>query len=313
MVPALADREVASMTTMVMAGGTSGLGAVAARRLASEPGCRLLIGARSRLDRSGPPGAELVPVDLAELASVRAFAAEVVARAEAPIDALVLNAGLSFPPHGSSTIDGFEPTVAVNHLAPYLLLRLLLPHLADGGRVVLTTSGTHDPARNTRLPAPRHAEVGLLAHPAQDPGVPSSPRAAAGEAYAASKLCAVLTARAAATRPDVTDRGVVVVAYDPGPTPGTGLARHRGPLLRAAWAVLGSPVGRLVPGLSSRERAGGALADLAAGRVVVPPGQVHVRLMKGHLEWTEPSELARDPDVARALWDDSAALVGLDR
>jgi NAD(P)-dependent dehydrogenase (short-subunit alcohol dehydrogenase family) len=95
----------------------------------------------------------------------------------APIDALVLNAGLS--PHSDSnrTADGFETTFAVNHLAHYLLLRLLMPHLAPRTIVVLTTSSTHDPAAKTILPAPRHADAQMLAHPDRDPQHDAKPRA----------------------------------------------------------------------------------------------------------------------------------------
>jgi NAD(P)-dependent dehydrogenase (short-subunit alcohol dehydrogenase family) len=70
------------------------------------------------------------------------------------IDALVLNAGLIRADVDAGTVDGYEPTFAVNHLAHYLLLRLLLDRLADGARVVQTTSGTHDPAERSGFPAP---------------------------------------------------------------------------------------------------------------------------------------------------------------
>ena len=80
------------MTTIVMTGGTSGLGQLAASHMLATPGTRLLQGAR----RPGPPAAEPLPLDLADLDSVRSFAAAVGERLGAtPIDALVLNAGRS--------------------------------------------------------------------------------------------------------------------------------------------------------------------------------------------------------------------------
>ncbi|MPZ54880.1 MAG: hypothetical protein GEU79_19505 [Acidimicrobiia bacterium] len=109
---------------------------------------------------------------------------------DTPVDALVLNAGMVLPDVTGRTVDGFETTFAVNHLAHYLLLRLLLTALADQAIVVLTTSGTHDPANNAVLAPPRHADAELLAHPDRDTRVPK-----AGEhAYTASRLCTVLTA-----------------------------------------------------------------------------------------------------------------------
>ena len=134
------------MSTMVMTGGTSGFGAIAAERLTLSGNARLILGAR----RPTSVG-ESIPLDLTELDSVRAFATSVRERlGDTPVDALVLNAGVVLPDVTGRTVDGFETTFAVNHLAHYLLLRLLLPVLADRAIVVLTTSGTHDPATKRR-------------------------------------------------------------------------------------------------------------------------------------------------------------------
>jgi NAD(P)-dependent dehydrogenase (short-subunit alcohol dehydrogenase family) len=169
----------------------------------------LLLGAR----RPGPPAAETLPLHLAHLDSVRSFAAAVGERLGAtPIDALVLNAGRSGDADGRS-VDRLEITFAVNHLAHYLLLlRLLLPRLANHARIVLTTSGTHDPAQRAPLPPPRHANARLLAHLELDPVRDQRPRVAAGRAYTASKLCVVLTARALAAQPEAQARQLTVVA-----------------------------------------------------------------------------------------------------
>jgi NAD(P)-dependent dehydrogenase (short-subunit alcohol dehydrogenase family) len=261
------------MNTIVMTGGTSGLGQLAASHMLAAPGARLLLGAR----RPGPPAAETLPLDLAHLDSARSFAAVVGERLGAtPIDALVLNAGRSGHADGRS-VDGFETTFVVNHLAHYLLVRLLLPRLANHARIVLTTSGTHDPAQRAPLPPPRHADARLLAHPELDPDRDQRPRVAAGRAYTASKLCVVLTARALAAQPEAQARQLTVVAYDPGRTPGTGLLRNEGLVLRGLWRVLGSPLLRpLVPRANSREAAGGALAELALWQGA-PAGGAHLR------------------------------------
>jgi NAD(P)-dependent dehydrogenase (short-subunit alcohol dehydrogenase family) len=296
------------MTTIVMTGGTSGLGQLAASHMLAAPGATLLLGAR----RPGPPAAETLPLDLAHLDSVRSFAAAVGERLGAtPIDALVLNAGRSGHADGRS-VDGFETTFVVNHLAHYLLLRLLLPRLANQAKIVLTTSGTHDPAQRAPLPPPRHADARLLAHPELDPDRDQRPRVAAGRAYTASKLCVVLTARALAAQPEAQARQLTVVAYDPGRTPGTGLLRNEGLVLRGLWQVLGSPLLRpLVPRANSREAAGGALAELALGRVRPPAARTYAALRRGELTWPDPSELACRDDLMHTLWRDSADLVGL--
>lgn len=300
-----------------MTGGTSGLGAIAAERMTSNGDTRLVVGAR-RPAGAGDAGrdGEVVPLDLASLESVRGFATSVRRLlGEAPVDALVLNAGLIRADADGRTVDGFETTFAVNHLAHYLLLRMLLPSLGDRATVVLTTSGTHDPATGAGLLPPRHADADLLARPDRDPDVDPRPRKAGQHAYTASKLCAVLTARALAGHPDAVARRLTVVAYCPGQVFGTGLAKDLPAPMRAAWAVLGTPVGRpfrrLSPTLNSRAAAGETLADLAAGRAVPPDGHTYAALRRGRLTWPEPSELARRAELAERLWCDSARLVGL--
>lgn len=296
------------MTTIVMTGGTAGLGAVALSHMTQERDVRVLLGARG----TPPAGVETLSLDLARLGSVRTFATAVIDRlGGAPIDALALNAGLSLHSDASRTADGFETTFAVNHLAHYLLLRLLMPHLAPGAIVVLTTSATHDPAAKTILPVPRHADAQMLAHPDRDPQHDAKPRAAAGRAYTSSKLCNILTARALATQPEAVAGNWLVVAFDPGPTPGTGLMRDMPAALRLLWRLLGTSARALMPHFNSREAAGGNLAGIALGRITPPAGQHHARVVKDRLTWPAPSELARRDDVMDALWRDSAKLVGL--
>lgn len=297
------------MSIIVMTGGTSGLGQLAASRMLATPGTRLLLGAR----RPGPPAAETLPLDLTCLDSVRSFATAVGQRLGAtPVDALVLNAGRSGRDTDGRTADGLETTFVVNHLAHYLLLRLLLPRLANHARIVLTTSGTHDPAQRAPLPPPRHATARLLAHPELDPDRDQRPRAAAGHAYTASKLCVVLTARALAAQPEAQARQLTVVAYDPGRTPGTGLLRNEALVLHALWQVLGLPLLRpLVPRANSRKAAGRALAELALGRARPPAGRIYAALRRDQLTWPDPSELARRDELMHTLWRDSAELVGL--
>ncbi|MEU5882253.1 SDR family NAD(P)-dependent oxidoreductase [Spirillospora sp. NPDC047279] len=292
---------------MVMTGGTSGFGAITAERLARPAGTRLILGAR----RSAPVG-EPIPLDMAELASVRAFAERLEGT---PIDVLVLNAGVVRPDAGGRTADGFETTFAVNHLAHYLLARLLLPTLADEALIVLTTSGTHDPATKAGLTPPRHADAELLAHPERDPDLHPRPKKAGEHAYTASKLCTVLTARSLAEHPDIQARRATVLSYDPGQVFGTGLAKDLSLPLRMAWSLFGTPLGRPLRRFSStlntRPAAGNTLADLALRTATPPDGRAYAALRRERLTWPDPSELARDPAAARALWTASARLVGL--
>ncbi|MFI5986934.1 oxidoreductase [Streptomyces sp. NPDC051555] len=138
--------------TAVVTGANSGIGYVTARELARR-GARVLLACRSEargraaeeLLRREVPGArvEFAPLDLADLASVREFAAGFGAGHDA-LDLLVNNAGVMALPYGR-TVDGFETQIGVNHLGHFALTGLLLPHLlrAPGARVVSLSSGFH--------------------------------------------------------------------------------------------------------------------------------------------------------------------------
>lgn len=296
------------MTTIVMTGGTSGLGEAAARRFIRTPDTRLLLGAR----RAGPPGAKTIPLDLMRLENVRSFASTVGTElGSAQIDALVLNAGAYFPDDDTGSADGFEATFAVNHLAHFLLLRLLLPRLAAGAAVILTTSSTHDPAEKTIVASPLHADAQLLAHPARDPNRRRWPFVAGQRAYSSSKLCNVLTARALAAHPDSTARRLTIVAYDPGHTPGTDLVRNENFAINFVWKTLAPALRLMLRGSNTPEAAGECLAKLALGRIRPPSGRIYAALRSGVITWPDPSKLALKDDIRDALWRDSSALVGL--
>ena len=296
------------MRTIVMTGGTSGFGELAARQFLAAENTRLLLGARG----SAPTGAEALGLDLASLTSVRSFADAVIERlGTSEIDALVLNAGVNPADAEGRTHDGFETAFAVNHLAHYLLVRLLLPRLARDAVVVLTTSGTHDPAERAMVAPPRHADAELLAHPDRDPEVTAGTREAAGRAYSSSKLCNILTVRALRSLPEAAAKNFDVLAYDPGPTPGTGLLRNAPAIGRIAWRTFGTLLHRLVPRFNSKEAAGGALSVIALRTAQPPAGRYYAALRRDELTWRDPSELARSDEARDALWRDSAAMVGL--
>jgi NAD(P)-dependent dehydrogenase (short-subunit alcohol dehydrogenase family) len=286
------------MSTIIMTGGTFGLGEATAQRLNATSDIELISGGRETR----------FPLELASLGSIRQFARQVLdTLGETKINALVLNAGLSFPTM-ARTVDGYETTFAVNHLGHYLLLRLLAPSLADNAIVVMTTSNTHDPMYSPVAPFP-FVDAQQLAHLDLGAGAHGSVAFEAGfRAYATSKLCNLLTARAFAASSEAKARGLRVIAYNPGYIPGTGLGRNLPAGALAASASALSPYLAKV----MRVQAGEVLADLALGRIVPPTGRLYASLSRGELTWPEPSELARRDDVAAQLWRDSAVLTGMD-
>jgi NAD(P)-dependent dehydrogenase (short-subunit alcohol dehydrogenase family) len=136
--------------TAVVTGGNSGIGYCAARELARR-GAHVLLACRSeqrgeaavrRIEAEVPSAkVEYRQLDLADLATVRAFAAKL---GTDRLDLLVNNAGVMAVPYGK-TVDGFETQFGVNHLGHFALTGLLLPHLLEtpGARVVSVSSGFH--------------------------------------------------------------------------------------------------------------------------------------------------------------------------
>ncbi|WP_421856210.1 SDR family NAD(P)-dependent oxidoreductase [Oricola sp.] len=134
---------------VLVTGGSSGLGAEAARAFASK-GARVIITARNLekatgvaagiADKTGA-SVEVEELELGNLAAIRAFADRINARGE-KIDILLNNAGVMACPQ-SETDDGFELQFGSNHLGHFLMTNLIAPSLADGGRIVNLSSSGH--------------------------------------------------------------------------------------------------------------------------------------------------------------------------
>jgi len=218
--------------------------------------------------------------DLSRLDEVRALA-RTLSTTHPRIDGVLLIAGAVFEDYGE-TPDGYERHLAINHLAPYLLVRLLLPHLqqAPACRVVFVASRAHRYVRLDQDDPNRKSHFnGLMA-------------------YRQSKLANVLTAQKLAR--DLKHTNVAVFSLHPGVTRTQIGARHSKGWIKVGWKVL-SLFGR------SPERAAADIVDLAvnadwsvqsgtylsAGKVVQPAGH------------------ALDEDDQDCLWRWSAQAVGL--
>jgi NAD(P)-dependent dehydrogenase (short-subunit alcohol dehydrogenase family) len=129
-----------SQRTIVITGASDGIGAAAARQLAGK-GDRLVLVGRSEVKTAAvanPLGASYLLADFCRLDDVRALA-EKLASAYPRIDVLANNAG-GIMGDREITVDGFEKTLQVNHLAPFLLTHLLMDLLLAGGAKVINTS-----------------------------------------------------------------------------------------------------------------------------------------------------------------------------
>jgi NAD(P)-dependent dehydrogenase (short-subunit alcohol dehydrogenase family) len=161
----MAPRTAGQVRTIILTGGTSGIGFAAATAiLRDEYGPWHLVlpvrdAARGRetvesLASAAASGntVEAMTMDLSSLESVRTFAAELTSRVTSetipPVHALVCNAGVQMGTNLTHTADGFESTFAINHLGHFVLVDALLPVLSAPARVLVTSSDTHSKLAN---------------------------------------------------------------------------------------------------------------------------------------------------------------------
>jgi retinol dehydrogenase 12 len=280
----------------LVTGATSGIGEATARGLVAR-GATVIVHGRSgakgrqtvealrrlaasigRGAESGPPPEpSFVQADLASLAEVRRLAAE-LARTLPRLDVLVLNAGLACA-RRTLTVDGYETTFAVNHLAPFLLTALLRAPLerSRAARIVVVSSEAH-----RRV----HIDFDDLMHAHGYDQL---------RAYSRSKLANLLFTRALARR--LAGTALTCNALHPGLVR-TAIFREAPALLRGALATLG----RLLL-LSPEQGARTSLYLASSEEVAGHSGGYYIRSKP-----VLPSEAALDDAAAERLWEMSAAL-----
>ncbi len=301
------------MRAVVVTGATSGLGRAAAGALAAQPDWTVVVTARDETRGcataralQAAPGSHVVtlPLDLADLSSVRAFPQALAEADLPPLAAVVANAGIQYRDRLHTTDDGFEATFVTNHLGHFLLLRLLLPSLADDGRIVIVASGTHKDrrVRNGGFPPPRW----------EDPRVLATPGPGSGQvAYATSKLANVMTTLELERRlPELRPGSRIAVhGFDPGLMPDTALSRNFPPAVQRIYLRLAPAIARAVPGAQTSAEAGRQLAGMVTAPGFAGPRGRYMELGRDG----EPSAQARDAALAAELWEASEALVDLAR
>jgi retinol dehydrogenase-14 len=270
--------------TCIVTGASAGIGAELAKGLASQ-GAALALVARdkdrlaevaSACEALGAPAVQVYPCDFAVLDEVRDLAVRLLDDL-AKIDVLVNNAGLALQKR-EETVDRYEKIFAVNHLAPYLLTRLLLDRLVTSSpaRIVTTASDAH--------------EFGPLVVDDYMSTASFKPL----KVYGRSKLANILTTAELARRLEGT--GVTANCFHPGFV-ATSIGRDH-PLGVLLLKVLR-------PFIKSPAQGADTGVWLASGDVSTN-GAYYVK-RKVHTVKHD----AQDPVLAAKLWDDSAALVGL--
>jgi len=291
-----------------MTGATSGIGAEALKLLAENSEKLIITGARGT-GRKVPQGTEVLPLDLSSLKSVRSFADNLKQRlGNTEIDVLILNAAIGATDNKQRSEEGFQLTFATNHLAHYLLARLLWSNMAKDGRIVITTSDTHDP--ETVPFGPKSLNPEELAYPNEN-----SPKGM--RFYASTKLCNLITARSLSAISSKDERNIRVIAFNPGLTGGTSLMGNQSTFMKVMVTVLIRPlfyvVSMFIPFLfiGRVERAGETLAALALGEIRLPTDKIYASMVRGKLTFPNPSQLAQNNEVRDLLWKESAKMVNL--
>lgn len=275
---------------IVLTGGTSGIGRVAAKRLARNGASVVVVGRnRKRGTQLAASSASFngeitfLQADLADQATVRTLASEISETVD-HLDVLVHNAGLSTTER-QETADGIELTMAVNHLAPYLLTHELLDCLMANipSRIVVTASGIHRRG---------NFSVGDIQFEDGYNGL---------QAYARSKLANVAFSLELADR---LEKEITINCFHPGFIPSTKLFREAAPWTRTVMRVLG-----IIPLLGASESKG---ANRIIHLVVDPKFNIQTGQYVEGDTIVQPAAHARDPVFREQLWVQSAALVGVD-
>jgi NAD(P)-dependent dehydrogenase (short-subunit alcohol dehydrogenase family) len=273
--------------TAIVTGANSGIGRAAATALA-ERGARVIAAVRNAEKgasaAAGMPGTvEVRPLDLADLASVRAFAESW----DGDIDLLINNAGVMIPPL-TRTADGFELQFGTNHLGHFALTNLLLEHVT--GRVVTVSSTGH------RMGAIDFDDLNWERKSYK-----------AWRAYGQSKLANLLFTAELQRRLTAAGSKVEANAAHPGYA-STNLQFHSE---NRFFEIIGSLGNRLV----AQDENGGALPTLYAAVADVPgnsfAGPSGFMEQRGAPKLVGRSKAAQDGGVARRLWDVSEQLTGV--
>ncbi|WP_348787096.1 SDR family NAD(P)-dependent oxidoreductase [Leifsonia sp. NPDC080035] len=274
--------------TVVVTGASSGIGAVAAARLAESGDEVAVVGRNPERTRAVAERAGATPflADFERLDDVRALAAALLERYET-IDVLANNAGGLYS-RRELTADGHERTIQTNHLAPFLLTHLLRPRLeetAARGRDVRVVS--------TASLANRFGKLRL-----DDLDWERRPWRGGWQAYGTAKLATILFAAELGER--LTGTGVTAYSFHPG-TVVTSFGATS-PLIRFGNAVTGGRYG------VGPEKGAAPLLHLAGPVPVGAPSGTYFDRFRAN---GAMAAQARDAQLGRDLWALTAERVGV--
>ena len=273
--------------TVVVTGANSGIGLGAVRELAAA-GARVVMACRDTAKGEAVAArltgdVEVQSLDLADLASVRAFAKGI----EGPIDVLINNAGVMAVPL-RRTADGFEMQFGTNHLGHFALTGLLLDRITD--RVVTVSSHMH--------------QIGRIA---LDDLNWDHRRYQRWLAYGQAKLANLMFAYELQHRFVAAGSLRRSVAAHPGYA-ATNLQSHTESFQDAVMGVLNRVIGQSADAGALPTLYAATVVDLPGGSYIGPGGTGELR---GAPRPVGSSAASHDRDVQRELWAASEKLTGV--
>lgn len=316
-------------STVVITGASSGVGLHAANALAKTGqwdvvmACRNLEKAENAAQSLGMPedNYTVMPIDLASLKSVRKFV-NTFRESGRTLDALVCNAAVYLPllKEPMRSEDGYELSVATNHLGHFLLCNLMVEDMkrssSPNPRMIILGTVTANPKElGGKIPIPTPPDLGELkgfeAGFKEPVSMISGDKFKSGKAYKDSKLCNILTMRELHRRyHDST--GIVFSSLYPGCVATTALFRNHHPLFRTIFPIFQRYI---TGGFVSEELAGERVAAVVKDPEFNKSGVYWSwgnRQKKGRQSFVqEVSDEASDDDKSQRLWDLSRQLVGL--
>jgi protochlorophyllide reductase len=321
--------DSASPGTVLITGTTSGVGLNATRALVQRgwtviTANRDPVKAGAATDALGIPRERLhhLRIDLGDLDSVRSGVETLVASVGQGLDAVLVNAAVYKPrlKQPERSPQGYEISMATNHLGHFLLIQMLLPELEKSPHpsrrvVILGTVTANSKELGGKIPIPAPADlgdlsgfaVGFKAPVAMANGKPFKP----GKAYKDSKLCNMITTQELHRRLHQSS-GIVFCSLYPGCVADTPLFRNTPMLFQ-----------RIFPWFQKNVTGGYVTQALAGERVAQVVADPEFAVSGVHWSWgnrqskngrqfsQELSQQASNPETAARVWDYSLQLVGL--
>ena len=284
--------EQPALKTVIITGANSGLGFEAAKKIAKNPDFRVILACRNKekaeqassqiVSETGNQNIVCMTLDTASLKSVRQFEKDYIQADYGAVYALLCNAGISGS-HTGMTEDGFDIVFQTNHLGHFLLTKLMLPYMAEEGKIFITSSDMHDAPGGNMV----WKGTETLAHPNEKLAKDSI-------RYSYSKLCNLYFTYELTRRLCNSDKKLYVNAFNPGL-----MKTNFMPLTKASMMFVKTAMPHRFGDL---EKSSSALAELVlSDNKVTRSGQYYDR----SINTCSSSELSYNKENAAELWEAS--------